>query len=403
MLATLPGQTIFVAQFGDQLREQFSLTHGDFGGIFMLATLASAALLPVLGGLVDRVEPRLFAVLCVLGLAATSLGMAINSNVIVFALLLFALRFLGQGMLGHVVSTTMSRWFSAFRGRALSIASLGNPTGSAVLPLVITLSIAAVGWRATWVITAAVLIVPFGVAIWLLLNGKAGRAEAAGAVAPATSVATTGSEWTRRRVLRDPIFYVILIGVVLAPAVGTLYIFHQLHLIDLKQWDPTYFAAVFPLLPAATVVMSLVSGSLVDRFGGWRVLPFTLLPNVVGCLVVATFAAPWSVPLFLVSIGMSNGMMWPVLGGLWAEMYGTTHLGAVRSVVASVVVAATAVGPGIAGFMIDAGVELDAQGYGYALFGLAATAGYVAIRRPLGRRVRQIAGERPASVPGAAG
>ncbi len=39
------GQTFFIAQFSSQIRETYNLSHGDFGSIYMFATLASAATL----------------------------------------------------------------------------------------------------------------------------------------------------------------------------------------------------------------------------------------------------------------------------------------------------------------------------------------------------------------------
>ena len=39
------GQTYFIALFGGPLRATFQLSHGDFGSLYTIATLASAATL----------------------------------------------------------------------------------------------------------------------------------------------------------------------------------------------------------------------------------------------------------------------------------------------------------------------------------------------------------------------
>ena len=54
MFWTSPGQTYLISLFGDQLRHDFGLSHGDFGSIYTLATIASAAILWSAGRLVDR-------------------------------------------------------------------------------------------------------------------------------------------------------------------------------------------------------------------------------------------------------------------------------------------------------------------------------------------------------------
>ena len=56
--ATMPGQTIFIAQFNTSIRETFGLSHGEFGGIYTIATLASASALVFAGVLADRIGAR---------------------------------------------------------------------------------------------------------------------------------------------------------------------------------------------------------------------------------------------------------------------------------------------------------------------------------------------------------
>ncbi|WP_176559603.1 hypothetical protein [Rubellimicrobium roseum] len=49
------------------------------------------------------------------------------------------------------------------------------------------------------------------------------------------------------------------------------------------------------------------------------------------------------------------------MGALWFEFYGTAHIGAIHSLVTAYLVAASALGLGLAGVVIDAGTELEAQ------------------------------------------
>ena len=112
----MPGQTNFIAQFNAALRLEFGLTHGQFGGLYTLATLASASTLVFAGVLADRVGARLLATGAMLGLVVTTLLMASLSSLAVLVVALALLRFFGQGMLSHIAMTTMSRWFNRFRG-----------------------------------------------------------------------------------------------------------------------------------------------------------------------------------------------------------------------------------------------------------------------------------------------
>jgi len=281
-LATMPGQTNFIAQFNTSLRETFGLSHGEFGGLYTIATLASATVLIWAGTLVDRHSPRKLAIGSIAGLGLTALAMAGLGHVALLVIALACLRFFGQGMLAHIAMTTMARWFNRFRGRALSFAGLGFTIGEASLPFTITLAIAGFGWRAVWVGTACVLVGIVAPLIWFLLrdppDGK--RALASGAVNPDAplTLALTGQNWTRSAVLRDPLFYAIIFGIMAPPAVGTLFIFHQAHLSALKGWDLMVFTAFFPFLSVTTTACSLLAGFLVDTFGAWRLMPIVLLP-----------------------------------------------------------------------------------------------------------------------------
>lgn len=391
--ATVPGQTMFIAQFNTALRETFGLSHGAFGGLYTIGTLTSAFCLVFAGVLADRVGARKLTIIVLCCLAATSLFMASLTNVVLLAIAFAGLRFFGQGMLAHVTMTTMSRWFNRFRGRALSFAGLGYTTGEAIMPFAITIAIASFGWREVWFGTAVALVAIALPMVWFLFrdppDGK--RALARGAINPDATPDSgpTGLKWTRSKVLRDPLFYLVLCGAIAPSAIGTLYIFHQAHLVALKGWDLTIFTAFFPVMSLAVLMSSVSAGFLIDRFGAWQLLPGLLLPLGFGCLVVATLTPVWAIPLMLLLLGLTTGTMGPVLGALWAELYGTANLGAVRSLATAAMVSASAVGPGVSGLLIDLGIELDVQGFGYALYCLGGATIFLLIRRRFRARVAE--------------
>ena len=77
------------------------------------------------------------------------------------------------------------------------------------------------------------------------------------------------------------------------PAIGTLFIFHQAHLVAIKGWDLMTFTAFFPVLSATVVISALVAGVLVDRFGAWRLMRLILLPRSgPGCTGCCTTSRP---------------------------------------------------------------------------------------------------------------
>ena len=93
------GQTWFVSLFGGDIRAEFELTHGDFGAIYSMATLASAVTLVWVGRLIDRVPLLTFSCAVFAGLAVASLGVFQATHVVVVAVAMFGLRLCGQGLM----------------------------------------------------------------------------------------------------------------------------------------------------------------------------------------------------------------------------------------------------------------------------------------------------------------
>ncbi|MEM9632887.1 MAG: MFS transporter [Pseudomonadota bacterium] len=350
------GQTFFISLSAGDLRAEFGLSHGELGMLYMLATLGSALTLPYVGRSLDHFPVQRIAAVVMFGLALFCLAMANTFSVWMIAVTFYGLRLCGQGMMGHTSLTAAGRWFSAQRGRAVSIAILGFPTAEALFPLAFVTLSAAFGWRGAWNISALVLIVvAMPVLLTLLAKDR---------VPSATEVAaekTEGRQWTRGEVLRDPRFWLVSLGVNAPAFIGTAIFFHQVYLVELRGWSLEVFASGFVVMAAGVVCASLVIGPLIDRFSARHLLPFAILPLSLGCLVLATFHAQFAAFVFMALVGISNGFNGTLVGALWPEVYGTRYMGAIRAVAFAFMVFASAAGPGLVGWLIDLGVSFDIQ------------------------------------------
>ena len=129
------GQTFFVGLFGPDIQAEFSLSNTEWGGLYMLGTLASAAVFTWTGKFFDHMDLRLYTGM-VCGLLVFACGLtATVSNSLGLLLAIFLLRQAGQALASHVAVTSMARYFDAGRGRAIAIATLGFATGEALLPI----------------------------------------------------------------------------------------------------------------------------------------------------------------------------------------------------------------------------------------------------------------------------
>ena len=153
------GQTWFIGLFTPNIESTFNLSHGEWGTIFMIGTLFSAALLTFTGSFIDKVSLKYYSVLVCGFLAVACAAIAASPNVIFLVLAIFLLRHAGQGLATHVAVTGMIKHFYKSRGKAVAIATMGFPIGRGVLPILITTSIVAIGWRETYL--ACVIIIVF--------------------------------------------------------------------------------------------------------------------------------------------------------------------------------------------------------------------------------------------------
>lgn len=385
------GQTFFIGLFGNDLRASFDLSGGGFGGVYMVATLASAATLPWLGRTLDIMAGWKVVLFTMPALAGACLLIALAPNIAVLTIAIYLLRLFGQGMMTETAFTEVGRWFVANRGRAMALVVPGQQAGSAVLPAIAVLVERATGgWRTAWV-ASALLLVLVGLPLIVALIRKERVPQSAEAAAGRES---TARDWTRSEVVRDPVLYLLLAGT-LAPAfVGTSIFFQQGYLITHRGYDAMAFAAAFPVMSVTTVIFGFVCGGLIDRFGSLRILPFFLLPMAAAAVAVALITPLWGVYLFMLLLGVSNGFTMTLLGALWPEVYGLANLGGIRAIIVSGMVLSSALGPGITGVLIDWGVSLPTQLLWMAVWCVIASLGLAYAGRAVGRR-NAIAAMRP--------
>jgi len=363
------GQTFFISLSGGAIRSEYGLSNGDWGLFYMLATLGSALTLPLFGRIVDYISVSKTVLIIVPALALACLAMAWSSSVFLLIVVLYCLRLFGQGMMTHTSITAMGRWYSAQRGRAVSVAVVGHQAGEALFPIIFVYALLVMGWRETW-ISSAMFLTCFALpVIYLLMRVERIPSQAENAQAAKTAV----RDWTRSEVLQDPMFYGLLVAVLAPSFIGTTLFFHQDYLIELRGWDKLQFSVSFTVMAMMTFVFALISGHLVDRFSAVKLLPFFLLPLSMACVAMWAIEAEWGSFLFMGLLGVSYGISSTLFGALWPEVYGVKNLGGIRSITIAVMVFGTALGPGITGYLIDYGVAYGAQILVMGLYCLAAS------------------------------
>lgn len=364
------GQTFFISIFAGEIRSAFDLSHGAWGTLYSLGTAASAIAMIWAGVLTDVFRVRVIGPLILIGLAIACLSMAFVTTVWLLPLVIFALRFTGQGMTSHIAVVAMARWFVATRGKALSIATLGFAAGEAFLPLIFVALMASIDWRILWI--AAALIALAGAPILSLLLRQERTPKDIAAQNPAPGMA--GIYWTRGMALRHPLFWYLIPALLGPAAFNTAFFFHQVHLAEIKGWAHIELVAYFPLYTAVSVVAMVASGWALDKWGTGRLMPMFQIPMVFSFLAFAWATDPGLTWVGFFFLALTTGFNATLPNAFWAEFYGTQHIGAIKALAAAIMVLGSAIGPGITGVLIDLGVGLEAQFIGIAAYFLFATA-----------------------------
>ena len=374
------GQTFFIALFAEPLREKFSLSNGDWGGLYTIATFFSAASLLVIGRVADVVRVRTLAMMIYGGLIVLAVAMANVNSVIMLGVIIYGLRLCGQGMMTHIAITAMARWFARRRGRAVAIAGLGVSLGEGFIPVVAVSVIGLIGWQDTWLAAAVVLGVILAPTVFFMLRHerKPGVDDA-----DHSNAGMQSRHWSRGQVLQHWFFWALIPGMMIPSFTVTAVFFHQAYIVADKGWLLSDYVLTFPVFSGCVLLFSFISGLAIDRFGCLRILPVYLLP-MSGGLIVLGLAGPVSYAYFYMGLmGATSGIASTLLGTLRAEMYGTRNLGAIRSLAIAVMVLGTALGPGVMGALIDWGISVETQMFWMAAYTTAISFVFALISRKI--------------------
>lgn len=389
-LASAPGQTLVISLFNADIRAAFNLSHGNFGSAYMIATLASAAVILWSGKLIDRFDLRVVFGVTTVGLCLACFVAGSSSGWLTLLLALFLLRHFGQGLMHHIAVTSVNRYYQTVRGKASAIVNQGFTLAEATLPISVSALIVAIGWRNSWYVLgliAACVVLPLLLA--LIADHRRRHGRYLDQIAILETDATSESrpvaqrQWTRAEMLRDPRFYGVL-PVVLAPSfLNTGLMFHHQHIVTSKGWALETWYLLLMAYAISSITFSMLAGIAVDRNGSRALMPLFTLPMVIGglCLMSGNNDA-WIFGV-LVSFGAASGMTSAVTAPYWAEVYGVQHLGAIKAVATAVMIFASAMSPAIYGAMFDADTSVPAIGMLNVIIVLfSSVCAWLALRKP---------------------
>ena len=351
------GQSFFLGLFNSSIRETLSITHGQFGSIYASATLLSSFLLIWVGKKIDDINIFKFAFYVTLLLSFSCYFFSKISSMVFLFIAVFLMRFSGQGLMSHTATTTIARYFTISRGKALSAGWFGLSTAEFILPVLIVYLLTITTWQNIWISISILTLIFLPLASFFLV--KKLDFDTREQVDPDNDEIKEIKQWQRIEVIKDYRFYIICLNMLAMPWIATGVFVYQSFITEAKEWGSFVIAQSFMVYSILSVLTLLGSGFLIDKFTSRKLLIFMNIPLIFSTLVLFYFDNTIASFIFLGLIGISNGLANVLGSSTWAEIYGVKFIGSIKALTTALMVFSTAFGTALFGFLIDRGFSIE--------------------------------------------
>ena len=351
------GQSFFLGLFNAPIRNELGITHGQFGNIYATATICSSAILIWIGKKIDDYRILNYSFFVVILLFFSSLFFSFINSIYFLAVAIFLMRLSGQGLMSHASTTTISRFFERSRGKALSTIWFGLSTAEFILPVLVTYFFLIYSWRTVWqgIAILIILLLPF-VIISTIKSVNLDSRETD--INPKNKKIKIKS-WRRREVIRDYRFYIVSLNMLAMPWLATGTFVYQSFISDSKMWAIYTIPKAFMVYSITSIATLFLSGFLVDKFTGRKLILIMNIPLLLAMYVLFKFNHEIFAYIFLGLVGVSNGLANILGSSTWAEIYGVKYIGSIKALTTALMVFSTAFGTAVFGLLIDNGFTIE--------------------------------------------
>ena len=351
------GQSFFLGLFNAPIRNELGITHGQFGTIYASATICSSLLLIWVGKKIDDYRILNYSFFVVILLFASTLFFSFINSVYFLAAGIFLMRLSGQGLMSHASTTTISRFFERSRGKALSTIWFGLSTAEFILPVLVTYFFLIYSWRTVWqgIAILIILLLPF-----VILNTiKSINLDSREVDNTPKLKKIKIKSWRRRDVIKDYRFYIVSLNMLAMPWMATGIFVYQSFITESKMWAVYTIPKAFMVYSVTSIITLFLSGFLVDKFTGRKLILYMNLPLLLAMMVLFRFNHEIFAYIFLGLIGVSNSLANILGSSTWAEIYGVKYIGSIKALTTAFMVFSTAFGTAVFGLLIDNGFTIE--------------------------------------------
>jgi MFS family permease len=354
-----------VGPFLKPIVADLGIDRASFSIVIALSLFLYGVFMPLAGMALDRFSVRVVTsagtILLVLSLVLT----AMVRNFWEFAAVYGVLVPLGLAGTGPVIASgVVARWFNKRRGTALSVLGSASMTGMSLLVPAITWLIISRGWRMTYVVIGAViLVVVMPLCLWVFRDSP----ESIGLMADGAPVkpgATTGpiERVTAREALQTLAFWQLACSFFTCGFSMSLLSAHGIPMLTDHGYSPMFASWALGVLGGSSIGFTVMLGALSDRFGRRPVLATIYAGRV---LIFTGFFLIRDNPVALLAVAVVGGITMAGTGSmtsaLTADIYGRFSVSSVFGLIFLVHQTGSALGSSLAGVLFE-----TTGGYGAA-------------------------------------
>ena len=347
------GAMVTYGVFLKYLQAEFGWSRAFISGASSVVLILMGAVGVLFGRLNDSLGPR--KILLVSGLFLACGYLLMSQLQAGWQLYVFYGLFVGVGLSSHDVVTlsTVARWFQKRRSTMTGVVKAGTGTGQFLIPLLASALILATGWRSTYIVIGAVILVVYVIASRLVRRSPEdmGLLPDGDATPDVDSAQTRGLQFGQA--VRTPQLWLCSVAY---PCItfGTMTVLVHIvaHGSDIGM-SATNAAVVVSIIGGVSVAGRLALGAVGDRIGSRRafLVWFIFLLSALAWLQFAD--SGWMLYVFGVVYGFAHGGFYTVLSPTVAELFGLKAHGAIFGFVYFFGTIGGALGPVVSGRIFD--------------------------------------------------
>ena len=349
------GTYIAFGVFFKPLLDDFGWSRATLSGAHSLALIIAGFLGILVGRLNDRFGPRVVMTVTGFFFGLGFLLMSGLNNLWQLYLFYGVLVGIGLSSIDVIALTTTARWFVRRRGMMTGIVKVGTGVGLLVMPLVASILIAGSGWRTSYIVfgaTVMVLLIAIGqllrrdpARVGLLPDGNRETQTAKSNLAETGfylhEALRTRQFWTICLAYLATMFCVLIIMVHIVP-----------HATD-AGISSTTAAGILSTIGGISMAGRFVIGIAIDRIGNKHSMIICLILFILALLWLQMARELWMLYLFAVVYGFAHGGLLTVVSPIVAEYFGLRSHGVLFGIVFFSSTVGGAIGPVIAGHIFD--------------------------------------------------